>query len=164
MLDAQPVADAAPRVVATVRHYAELLQTIRDRVAELEITHETLDAVAGLQSGYASKLLSNPPIKRMGAFTQFIVLQALGMKLQAIEDPEQLARVQSRLVKREVPRRPLPGKGRHTAIKYEIGPDLLRLMQIRGGRNRMAKMTPKQRSAFGRKAARARWDRRVSAR
>jgi hypothetical protein len=71
---------SAARIVATVSHYYELLQTIRDRVSELGITHETLDAVAGLQSGYASKLLANPPIKRMGAFTQFIVLQALGMK------------------------------------------------------------------------------------
>ena len=75
MVDAQPIAVEAPRVVATASHYHELLQTIRDRVVELEITHETLDAVAGLQSGYASKLLSNPPIKRMGPFTQFIILQ-----------------------------------------------------------------------------------------
>jgi hypothetical protein len=164
MLDAQPVAVAAPRIVATVSHYAELLQTIRNRVAELEITHETLDAVAGLQSGYTSKLLCSPPIKRMGAFTQFIVLQALGMKLLAVEDPKQLARVQSRLIKRQVARRPIPSGSRHSVIKFEIGPDLLRQMQSKGGKACMARMTPKQRSAFERKAARARWDRHVSGR
>jgi hypothetical protein len=63
MLDAQPIAVAAPRVVASVSHYHELINAVRDRIVELDITHETLDAVAGLQSGYTSKLLSNPPIR-----------------------------------------------------------------------------------------------------
>jgi hypothetical protein len=163
MLDVQPVAVAAPRVVASVSHYHELLKAVRDRVAELGITHETLDAVAGLQSGYASKLLSNPPIKRMGAFLQFIVLQSLGMKLLAVEDPEQLARVQSRLVKREVAR-PLHSGIVQRPIRFELGPDFMRKIQSKGGTNSRKNLPARKRTQLARKAARARWDRHVTCR
>jgi hypothetical protein len=138
MPDAQPIAVAAPRVVASVSHHHELLRAIRDRVAELGITHETLDAVAGLQSDYASKLLADPPLKHANPYIQFILFQALGMKLQAVEDPEAFARVRSRLVKREVAR-VMPSRSPHRVIRFEITPDRLRQMQIRGGRNCMAK-------------------------
>jgi hypothetical protein len=91
---------------------------------------------------------------------QFIVLQALGIKLQAVEDPELLAVVQSRLVRRRTARQ-MPGGVLHTT-RFELAPDFFRLIGTRGGKSRMAQMTPKQRSMHGRKAANARWRRHVN--
>jgi hypothetical protein len=110
-----------------------------------------------MQSRYASKLLSNPPAKRMGPFTQFIVLQALGIKLQAVEDPELSAVVRSRLIRRRGARH-MPSGVLHAA-RFELAPDFFRLIGIKGGKTRMARMTAKQRSRHGRKTARARWPR-----
>jgi hypothetical protein len=94
-----------PRVIAAVADYGALLRVVRDRVAELGITHETLDAVSGLQSGYASKLLCNPPMRRMGPIALFLVVQSLGMSLVLAEDPVGLRSLQHRLTPRRVKRR-----------------------------------------------------------
>src|SRR5436853_70655 len=86
------------------RHLGELLDVLRERVAELQISHETLDAVAGWQSGYASKLLCNPPMKRISPFMTYLALQALGLRMIISEDAEALARVKLRLARRLKPK------------------------------------------------------------
>jgi hypothetical protein len=91
-----------PRTIAAVNDYGALLRLIRQRVIELGITHETLDAVSGLQSGYTSKLLCDPPVRRMGPIVLFIVLQSLGLALTVTEDPIGLRSLQSRLTARKV--------------------------------------------------------------
>ncbi len=82
-----------------IRDYADLIDIVRGRVAELQITHQTLDHVAGLSDGYASKLLCEPPMKCAGPRLIRALLGAVGLKLVAVVDDEALARVQSRLVK-----------------------------------------------------------------
>ena len=90
--------DATP-----VRSYDDLVEVVRNRIIELAITHETADAISGLQSGYTSKLVAK--MKGFGPISLSCLLPALGVKLVAVEDPEALARVRSRLVKRIFPRR-----------------------------------------------------------
>ena len=87
-----------------LEHYRDLLKVIRNRVAELDTTHEAVDAVSGLQHGYFSKLMCDPPPKRMASFTPFMVLPALGLALWVVEDPAALARVRPRLTRRQVKR------------------------------------------------------------
>lgn len=95
-----------PRTIAQgLADYGALLRVIRQRVAELGITHETLDEVSGLQSGYASKLLSDPPVRRMGPIILFLVLQSLGLALTVTEDPIGLQSLRHRLTPRKVARR-----------------------------------------------------------
>jgi hypothetical protein len=89
------------KTIAVIRDYEDLIEAIRARVAELQITHETVDHVSGIQSGYTSKLLCRPPIKRLDAISLGPMLGALGLMLIAVEDPEQLARVRHRLVPRK---------------------------------------------------------------
>ena len=104
-----------PRVISVASDYAAFLQAIRDRVAELNITHQTLDQISGLQEGYSSKLLCDPPIRRTGPLVLFILLQALGMKLGLLEDREALEAISTRLIPRKVPRvavRAPAGEGR----------------------------------------------------
>jgi hypothetical protein len=142
--------DASP---VRVHHYAELLAVVRARVAELNISHQTLDHIAGLPSGYAGQILCEVPRKRMGGLSQFLILGALGLSLEVHEDTEALERVRSRLVQRSQ---------RHVRKRTEVRmivlhPDLLRLRAQRGGLAYVRNTTPQQRSKAARHAARARW-------
>jgi hypothetical protein len=107
-----PIAIDQPRIIATASSYDAFLQTIRDRVAELGITYETLDAISGLQSGYTGKLLAQIPIRRMGPIVLFLVLQSLGLQLGLLEDRNALRAVATRLVPRKVPLKAPRGEGR----------------------------------------------------
>ena len=147
--------NAPLRVMGRPRHYVEWLALIRARVAELGITHETLDAVAGLQSGYASKLLSEPPVKRAGAVSRYLLNGALGLMDVVYEDAEALALVRSRLTKRVAARR-MPAAPGITVLM----PDYMRQIGYRGHEMRMLKVSPSKRKRFARKAAQARWKRR----
>jgi hypothetical protein len=133
-----------------VADYSSLIRAVRERVAELGITHETLDAISGLQSGYASKLLADPPIRRIGPLTLFIVLQSLGMSLSLVEDRKWMERAETRLVPRKTPRMLRGGSTTFT-------PDYYSRISRDGNEARMIKLTPARRKAIARNAARARW-------
>jgi hypothetical protein len=94
--------DAAP--LGVVRDYDDLLEIARNRMAQLQITFETLDSVSGCQPGYCAKLLGPMPSKRLGAMSLPAVLGALGMKLIAVVDDEQFAQIRDRLVRSKRPR------------------------------------------------------------
>ena len=125
-MDVAPTAPAAAEF-ARVEHSEQMLKAIRTRVEELNISHETLDHLAGLQSGYAGKILCNPPIKRMGAFTLFLVLQALGLSVVLVENTDLLKALKSRLIARKKPRF-------HALLRtVQWTPDAMRLRGRLGG-------------------------------
>lgn len=70
------------RTLARVSCYAELHRALRHRVNEIGISRSTLDEVAGLTSGYASKLLAPWPLKRLGELTAPLIFEALGVELE----------------------------------------------------------------------------------
>lgn len=76
----------APKSLATVRNYGELMSVLRTRCDELGITREAMDYTAGLQSGYAAKLLSPNPIKAVGPTSLGPLLGVLRLKLIVVED------------------------------------------------------------------------------
>jgi hypothetical protein len=150
----------APSPVAVkLEHYRDLLKVIRARVAELDTTHEVVDAVSELQDGYFSKLMCDPPLKRMASFTPFMVLPALGLALWVVEDPAALARVRPRLTRRQVKR--LHSGRVHRPIRFELGPDFMRKIESRGGMNSRKNLPARKRTQLARRAARARWSRHV---
>jgi hypothetical protein len=140
-----------------VPHYAALLVALRARVAELGITHQALDALAGLPDGYAGKLLCNPPMRRLSAVNLFNVLAALALRPVLEHDPELLARNQNRLVKRRQRR------GVLSLPSIHMTPDAIRLNGSRGGTARAAKLDAAERSRIARVAAQARWSRLTAA-
>ena len=83
--------------LAIVRTTEDLRQLFRVRVAQFNISLETLDAIAGLPTRYSSKVLGLQPTRRFGQISFEALLGALGLMLIAIEDTEALARVQHRL-------------------------------------------------------------------
>jgi hypothetical protein len=86
------------RPLATIREYGQLVQALRERAEELNVSRETLDAVSGLQSGYSAKLLCQ--IKGVGRTSLGPLLGAMGVALVLVEDPEALAKVRPRLTQR----------------------------------------------------------------
>jgi hypothetical protein len=139
----------------------DLRLALRARAEALNISRETLDAAAGLAAGHASKILAPRPIKRIGGRTLPLLLGALGLRLVLIEDPEALGRIASRLEPRQV-RTPIravkAGRGRTRLVSLRH----LRKIAPEGGRARMAKMTPRQRSKHARAAVMARWSRKAA--
>jgi hypothetical protein len=74
-----------------IRNYSELLAALRRRCDELDVSHETVDAVAGIPAGYFSKLVSTKPMKHIGPIS-WVVLEALGLRVIVEDDPEALKR------------------------------------------------------------------------
>ena len=134
----------------------EFLAAIRARVAELDVSYDTLDRVAGLPDRFVSKLLCDPPMRSISQATLWLLMGALGYKLALIPDVEGLAKVQNRLVKR------LGSNTRHistiTVGRRRMSPWLFDPERGRdAARVRLAKLKPAQRVEIARNAARSRW-------
>ena len=144
---------AEPRIIGEFDAYPGLLAALRARIAELDVAGERLDELAGLPRGYFQKLIGTRPKKRLGMQSLGDVFGALAVKAVLVEDEAALARITSRLVKRKyvVP---------SAAVHVEVSHRFLRKIGAIGGRARAAKLTPRQRSALGRKLANHRWHRR----
>jgi hypothetical protein len=139
-----------PRIVGEFDAYPGLLAALRARIAELDVAGERLDELAGLPRGYFQKLIGTRPKKRLGMQSLGDVFGALAIKAVLVEDEAALARISSRLVKRKYVVR--------TAVSHvEISHRFLRKIGAIGGTVRNAKLTPRQRSALGRKLANQRW-------
>src|SRR5258708_6846526 len=82
----------APRQLAVLRTYADVLRVIRARRDELDVPHEIIDDIAGLPGGYTSKLLTpKKPMKVIGRVSGN-VSEAIGVKIIGVEDPHALQR------------------------------------------------------------------------
>src|SRR6476646_10708215 len=103
--------------VQMIRGMEDLLAALRARRDQLQLTHERLDDISGLPSGYIGKLLAPVPIKNLGWLSFGLALDALGVALVMVENPDQIKRVENRWIPRERPRNAAPaaGKGRRHA-------------------------------------------------
>jgi hypothetical protein len=92
-----------PKIVSTK---SELVGAIRDRRDALNISHSSIDALAGLADGHTSKLLCGD--KGFGAMSLDAVLRALALRMVVVrieEDPEQRALMAKRWTQRKRPQR-----------------------------------------------------------
>ena len=145
--------DEPPRVVATFNSYAGMLEAIRARVHELQVNGERLDEYVGLPRGYYSKVAGARPIRRLGMTSFAPILNGLGLKCQFIEDPIGTERLKGRVPPRNASYvRTMPA-----AAGILFTARMLKRIRRLGGIARMARLTPKQRSELGKKAAAARW-------
>jgi hypothetical protein len=109
--DSKMICPPQLRPIALVREYGELIQGLRDRAEELNVSRETLDAVSGLQSGYTAKLLVG--LKGLGRVSLGPLLGSMGLVIVLAEDQDALARVRHRLV----PRHP-QGHAAHSNVRH----------------------------------------------
>jgi general stress protein YciG len=144
--------DAAPIEVGS---YSQLIELLRHRVEELGITLDTIDEVGGLASRYASKLLSNPPVKSMGAMSLFAVIGVLGLRLQLCSDSAAIERLSRREDWIAVRRKGSRYRPRHGVVRFQNDRDFYRQIGRKGARARA--LLQKKRRAQTLKARMARW-------
>lgn len=142
---------AEPRRIAVAREYDDVVAACRTRMGELGITFATLDDLSGVQSGYSAKLIGPEPTKNLGPMSFGAIMGALCMKWIAVEDPEALRRMRSRLSKRERPAH-MPSI---VSIPWLFNPLTAEKARELG----VSKLTPMQRSTIARRAAVIRWER-----
>jgi hypothetical protein len=145
----------APHVIATAGSYLELIAGFRARQAELGIPYETLDALAGWTTRYASKVLAEEPSRHLGVMAFDALLVVLGLKLVLIHDPEKLEKIRKHYVS-QAP------YACHWQSRLRCAADYAATLAANRepGRSRARrKASERELSAIGRKAAKARWSR-----
>jgi hypothetical protein len=151
---ANPATDGV-RVFASIGSIEDIHDALRNRFEALQLSRAVIDAAAGLADGHASKLFSVPPIKRLGNLSLFPTLEAAGLRLALIEDPEAMVRTQGHQKRARNQVRCKPAGTRRMIAASR--PTVLRELATKGGRARMAKMTPDGRRQLAKLAAKARW-------
>lgn len=156
-----------------IRSMPELIAALCARRDELNISHETIDNIAGLQSGYTSKLLAPNPIKNLGPMSFEALLGALGVAVVVVPDPVSAALVEDRWQKRKRPQKlppsippsienevplKLPVTSRLQALLKD--PHYMRKIGLRGADVRNYRLSARRRKQIARDAAKARWQRR----
>ena len=74
-----------PAEAVPIRSEDDLLNSLRRRCDDLRVSHRVIDNVAKFPDGYCSKLLCQPPIRRLNTQSLFWFLDALGYDLQLVE-------------------------------------------------------------------------------
>jgi hypothetical protein len=87
-----------------------LLEAIRARQDELDLSCETIDEIAGLPARYTAKLLAPTPLRGISHMSLTAILGALGIGLVVVEDSGQREKVEDRWKPRKrVTKRKFPG-------------------------------------------------------
>jgi len=139
-----------PRIVATFDSYAGMLDAIRARVNELQVSGERLDEYVGLPRGYYSKVAGAKPIRRLGMTSFAPILNGLGLKCQFVEDQEATERLKSRVP----PRKSSFVRGAPSIV---LTVRYFKRIGRKGAQARVDNSTKEQRQEWARKAAIARW-------
>lgn len=151
-------------ILARGRTYDDLIRLLRERMTAFGISCNELDALSGLPTGYAGKILGAAKVRALGPLSFDNFMGALGLTFAIIEDAEATARLKARTENTKLVRKGVPYNGvRNRSLK-----DSLRRQAIRYGRmggrksaeRRMTIMTPEQRSEAARKSALTRWKKR----
>jgi hypothetical protein len=145
------------RVIAEFSDYDGLLAALRTRVQQLQINGTRFDEFAGLPTGYLSKLIGAAPVRKLGMVSMGPVMNALGLRLRAVEDAAATERLKSRV-------KPNNTSFRRTVYTLHTLTDRkwAEIQKI-GRQARWEKLSKQQRSAImravraGKKVAIARW-------
>lgn len=134
-----------------VKDYDGMKALIRARMAEIDITHETLEAM-GFAKGHVGKILAARQTKNLGPDSFNMFLEYLAIDLVAVVNEERAEKYRPYWAKRE---KPLP------MLSMDSIPRANWLFTPRSGRRArrayVEKLTPVERSKIARGAARARW-------
>jgi len=146
------------RKLGEIIDYDGLIAVLRARLNELDISHATLERISGLPSGYTGKVLGSLRRKALGPVSLGLMLQALAVKLVAVEDTEAANRMGERWEKRM---RPDYNASRQApignALISRVLPILMERFTSAGGRARAQKLSAANRRRIARLGGLARW-------
>lgn len=92
-----------PVLPSEIKDYDELLRLFRTMTDVLQISRATIDDIAGLPEGLASKILSLKKIRRLGMETLGDMLDVLCIKLVPVFDEQAFERNRHRFIRRDNP-------------------------------------------------------------
>jgi len=141
------------RRLAVASSYDELVDAIRGRVDQLQISHAVLEELAGLTPGHFGKIMGVSQVKTMGMLTLFLVLETLAVRIVLEEDPELLAKMADRYDQRTDYNRRI-GCMRSDRTRHKVMSEYGKL----GADVRKAKLVPKRRAAIASIGGLARWE------
>jgi hypothetical protein len=139
-----------PRVICEFSDYDELINGLRLRAAELNLSGETVDCVSGLPSRYTQKLLGPNPTRRLGAISLGPFLGALAVRGLLVEDKAAVEKLRHQTT----PRNSSYVRGTPSII---LTVRFFKKIGKKGAQARIDNSTKEQRQEWARKAALARW-------
>jgi hypothetical protein len=140
----------APRVIAEFSNYDELINALRIRAAELNLSGEQVDCYSGLPARYTQKLLGPNQIRRLGAISLGPFLGALGVRAWLVEDKAAVARLRGQTTRRN-------SSYVRGAPSIVLTVRYFKKIGRKGAQARVDNSTKEQRQEWARKAAVARW-------
>jgi hypothetical protein len=137
-----------------------LIERLRERAVELGLTYRVIDELAGFGEAYTGKLLGAVRAKAMTVASLLTLASVLGIRGVLVVDEELTRQMRPRWESRDgtkVHARRQPRLG--TTTLKRILPAAASEMGRRGGKARMAALTPEERRLMGRRGALKRWGR-----
>jgi len=142
--------------IAICRDPTELQMALRARADTMQFSRGQLDEITGLADGHSNKLLTDPPAKRLGPISLFLMVRGLGLSIALIEDPAMMEKLRRRPIRIAFNVRNGASHWRNASPSSMLQ-RLLQKNGIKGGKRRAETLTPERRTAIARRAARARW-------
>lgn len=139
--------------------YTELMNGIQAQVELLGLKLTDFDDLAGFPSGLSGKVFGMLQVKRLGPEKVFDALRAAGLRMRLEIDPEQHAKMKSRISENYNPRNMKQARNGHSASMpcKAVLSRILKPMAKMGGKARWKGKTQKERSDYARMIANARW-------
>jgi hypothetical protein len=144
-----------------VTSYTELIQSLRERVGQLELRYVDFDKLAGFPEGLTGKAFGPSQVKRLGPEKLFDALRAAGLWIRIEEDPEQAEKMRRRIADNFIPRQSNQARPNNFAnLSNKIIDSVLEyLANKKGGLARLNKAVREARSNAARRASNAHWTR-----
>ena len=145
-------------IIGAADHYAQFVELCRLRIAELNISYDTVDDICGFPLRYTGKLMNGS--KAMSVYSMFALAKTLGLSPMFHHDAEGLQKLQARsdwITSRVQSRVLSTHLSTHRRPGYQRTKQFLRSIQALGGIGRALKLTAEERSRSAQRAAKARW-------
>jgi hypothetical protein len=139
------------RVIGEFSNYDELLNVLRARRAELNLSGQELDSVSNLPDRYSQKLLGPHQLRRLGATSLGSFFGALALRGVLVEDKAAVERLRRQTTARNLSY--VRGGATHLTLTTRFMQKIGRL----GAQARIDNSTKQQRQEWARQAAIARW-------
>src|SRR6516165_3745123 len=149
------MAEGEERVIAEFSDYDELINALRLRATELNLSGEQVDLVSGLPARYTQKLLGPNPIRRLGAISLGPFLGALAVRGLLVEDKAGVERLRSQTTPRKS-QFARPGM-RAGSVQIFLTSRFMQNIRKKGGENSRKYLGKRLVKRLARKAALARW-------
>lgn len=136
---------------AVVTTYTEMMAGIQAQVGALGLKLTDFDDLAGFPAGLSGKVFGMLQVKRLGPEKMFDALRAAGLRIRLEIDPDQEAKMKSRIADNYLPRQQQQARNGHSSSlpSSAVLTRVLRPIGKLGGKARWAGKSKAERAAHG---------------